>query len=186
MEDTEIYQLYWDRNEEAIAQTNQKYGPWCRGIALRILEIREEAEECVSDTYLQVWNNIPPQRPNVFRAWLGRITRNLALSRYRKNHAVRRGGGQTALALEELGECVSGRETIETEQERREIETVINRFLETQTAQQRHIFLRRYWHLSPVTEIAKNCGISESKVTSTLYRQRKKLRAMLEQEGIAL
>ena len=186
MEDTEIYQLYWARNEEAIARTDEKYGSWCRGVALRILELREEAEECVSDTYLQVWNSIPPQRPNVFRAWLGRITRNLALTRYRKNHALRRGGGQTALALEELGECVSGGETIETARERQAITAVINRFLETQTAQQRHIFLRRYWHLSPVAEIAQNCGISESKAASILYRQRKKLREMLEQEGIGL
>ena len=102
MEDTQIISLYWERNEDAISETDRKYGTFCRGIAQRILHIREESEECVSDTYLQVWNNIPPQRPNVFQAWLGKITRNLALSRYRKTHAEKRGGGQAELALEEL------------------------------------------------------------------------------------
>ena len=124
MEDEAIYDLYWNRDEEAIHQTHLKYGAWCRGIALRILDIQEEAEECVSDTYLQVWNNIPPQRPNVFRAWLGRITRNLALTRYRRSHATKRGGGQTALALEELSECVSGRENAESQLENQEVAAV--------------------------------------------------------------
>ena len=182
MEDTEIYQLYWDRNEEAIAQTNQKYGPWCRGIALRILEIREEAEECVSDTYLQVWNNIPPQRPNVFRAWLGRITRNLALSRYRKNHAVRRGGGQTALALEELGECVDIR-GMEAEITSRELTRVLNGFLASLPETERNVFLCRYWYMDSIETIACITGFSQSKVTSMLHRTRGKLRKKLAEEG---
>ena len=186
MEDEEIYDLYWARDEEAITQTHRKYGPWCRGIALRILEIREEAEECVSDTYLQVWNNIPPQRPGVFRAWLGRITRNLALTRYRKTHADKRGGGQTALALEELQECVSGRESVESAQESQEIAAVINRFLASLPELQRNVFLRRYWHLTSIREIAEAYGMTESRVTSMLHRLRQKLRAMLEQEGVAV
>ncbi len=186
MEDEQIYELYWSRNEEAISQTHQKYGPWCRGIAMRILEIREEAEECVSDTYLQAWNNIPPQRPNAFRAWLGRITRNLALTRYRKSHAEKRGGGQTALALEELRECVSGQETPESQLESREIAEAINHFLASLTEEQRNVFLRRYWHLAPIGEIAKTYGMSESRVTSMLHRLRKRLRAQLEKEEIAV
>lgn len=186
MEDEQIYELYWARNEEAITRTHEKYGPWCRGIAMRILEIREEAEECVSDTYLQVWNNIPPQRPNVFRAWLGRITRNLALTRYRRSHAEKRGGGQTALALEELRECVSGRESVETAEDSREIAAAINAFLGSLPEVQRSIFLRRYWHMTSIAEIAKAYGMSESRVTSMLHRMRKKLREMLEKEGIAV
>ena len=186
MEDDQIIALYWDRNEDAIAQTHQKYGSWCRGIALRILEIREEAEECVDDTYLHVWNNIPPQRPGVFRAWLGRITRNLALDRYRRAHTEKRGGGQTALALEELRECVSGGETIERDEDRKAITAVINRFLASLPEEQRNIFLRRYWHLSSIADIARVYGMSQSQVTSMLYRNRKKLRDMLEQEGIAV
>ncbi len=185
MEDEEIYDLYWARNEDAIARTHEKYGSWCRGIAIRILEIREEAEECVNDTYLQVWNNIPPQRPNVFRAWLGRITRNLALTRYRKTHAVRRGGGQTDLALEELRECVSGR-AMESDLDDREIAAVINRFLASLPEEQRNVFMRRYWHMASIRDIARIYGMSESRITSMLHRQRKSLRAMLEKEGIAV
>ncbi len=186
MEDEEICQLYWDRNEEAIWQTHQKYGPWCRGIAMRILMVREDAEECIFDTYMQVWNNIPPQRPNVFRAWLGRITRNLALTRYRRNHAARRGGGQTALVLEELQECVSGTEDPEQEQDRRAVVEAINHFLEQLPETERNIFMRRYWHVVPIAEIAKAYHMSESKVTSMLFRMRKKLRAQLEKEGITV
>lgn len=186
MEDEEIYELYWKRNEEAIVQTHKKYGPWCRGIAMRILQHREDAEECVSDTYLNVWNHIPPQRPNVFRAWLGRITRNLALTRYRIYTAEKRGGGQTALALEELGECVSGREDTEATLDSLETVTVINRFLAALPALQRSVFMRRYWHLSSISEIAKAYGMREGQITGMLHRSRKKLRAMLEEEGIAL
>ena len=186
MEDEAIYDLYWNRDEEAIHQTHLKYGSWCRGIALRILEIHEEAEECVSDTYLQVWNNIPPQRPNIFRAWLGRITRNLALTRYRKNTAGKRGGGQTALALEELSECVSGTACTEEELENQELAELINRFLESLPQRQRTIFMRRYWHMASIADIAKAYGMTESQVTSQLFRTRKKLREMLEKEGVAL
>ena len=186
MEDQALIELYWNRNEDAIAQTPQKYGVRCRGIAFRILEIQEDAEECVNDTYLQAWNNIPPQRPAVFRAWLGKIARNLALTRYRKLHAEKRGGGQTALALEELQECVSGSQSIETEEERKEIAAVINRFLASLPVSQRNVFLRRYWHVTPIAEIAKTYGMTEGQVTSMLHRSRKKLRKMLEQEGVAV
>ena len=186
MEDEAIYELYWNRNEEAIHQTHIKYGAWCRGIAMRILNIQEDAEECVQDTYLQVWNNIPPQRPNLFRAWLGRITRNLALSRYRMNTAQKRGGGQTALALDELAECVSGREDADAAVDSMEIVAVINRFLAELPERQRGIFMRRYWHLSAVAEIARAYGMREGQVNGILHRCRKKLRARLEKEGIAL
>ena len=186
MEDEQIITLYWDRNEDAIAETHRKYGPWCKGIAFRILALQEEAEECVNDTYLQAWNNIPPQRPGAFRAWLGRITRNLALTRYRRDHAEKRGGGQTALALEELRDCVSGGNSLETEEERREIAQVINRFLASLPDMQRGVFLRRYWHMASIGDIARAYGVSQSQVTSMLHRSRKKLRTMLEKEGIAL
>lgn len=186
MEDQQIIDLYWARSEEAIVRTHEKYGAWCRGIAMRILAMKEEAEECLDDTYLRAWNSIPPQRPNAFRAWLGRITRNLALSRYRKTHAEKRGGGQTALALEELGDCVSGRETIEGEEDRKAIADTINRFLGDLPETQRNVFLRRYWHLTPIADIANVYGMSQSQVTSMLHRSRKKLRRMLEEEGIAL
>lgn len=186
MEDEEIYQLYWKRSEQAIQVTHEKYGAWCRGIAYRILNIQEDAEECVSDTYFTVWNRIPPHRPRTFRAWLGSITRNLALDRYRYLTAEKRGGTETAIALEELQECVSGTETPQEALDEKEATLVIRRFLARQTEMNRNIFLRRYWHMTPIRDIAEAYGISESKVTSILFRQRKQLRAMLEKEGIPL
>ncbi len=184
MEDEAIYELYFQRNEEAIFRTHEKYGPWCRGIAVRILTRQEDAEECVSDTYLRAWNSIPPQRPGSFRAWLGRVTRNLALSRYRMNHAEKRGGGQTALALEELAECVSGEKNPESAAEEQVVVRVINQFIGKLPEKQRMIFLRRYWHMASVGEIAKAYGMSPGQVTSSLARSRKKLKAALEKEGI--
>ena len=186
MEDEEIYQLYWKRNEQAIQVTHEKYGAWCQGIAYRILHIQEDAEECVSDTYYAVWNRIPPHRPRTFRAWLGRITRNLALDRYRYLTAEKRGGTETALALEELQECVSGTETPQDALDEKEVTLVIRRFLAHQSETNRNIFLRRYWHMTPIRDIALAYSLSESKVTSILFRQRKQLRSMLEKEGIPL
>lgn len=186
MEDEAIYQLYFQRKEEAITQTHQKYGPWCRGVAMRILNHREDAEECVSDTYLNAWNHIPPQKPRSFCAWLGRITRNLALSRYRMYTAEKRGGSQTTLALEELGECISGKEDEDSTVESLTVVEAINHFLESLSPKHRAIFMRRYWHMSSVAEIAKAYQLTEGQVTSSLFRSRKKLRAALEKEGIAL
>ncbi len=186
MEDHEICDLYWQRNEQAIAATHQKYGTWCKGIAHRILNNREETEECVSDTYMTVWNNIPPQRPTVFRSWLGKITRNLALTRYRKLTAAKRGGGETELALEELSYCVSGDESPENELAAREVVRVINGYLGGLSVTQRQIFMRRYWHMTPIRDIAQDFHMTESRVTSMLFRMRKQLREALEKEGVAL
>ena len=186
MEDAQIIALYWARNEDAISETDRKYGPFCHGIAQRILRIREESEECVSDTYLQAWNNIPPQKPNAFRAWLGRITRNLAISRYRKAHAEKRGGGEMAIALEELQTCIPGQSNVEEITESREIVAVLDRFLEGLPEKERNIFLRRYWHVNSVKEIAAAYGAEQGQIAAQLFRTRNKLRAALEKEGIVL
>lgn len=186
MEDQEIYALYFKRNEQAIAATHQKYGSWCRGIAHRILNNKEETDECVSDTYLTVWNNIPPQRPQIFRAWLGKITRNLALTRYRHMSAAKRGGGETPLVLSELSYCVSGNPGADQNLEAKEVTRIINQFLDSLNETQRNIFMRRYWHMAPIAEIAKVYHMSESKVTSMLFRQRKQLKVLLEKEGVAI
>lgn len=186
MEDQEIYALYFKRNEQAIAATHQKYGSWCWGIAHRILNNKEETEECVSDTYLTVWNNIPPQKPQIFRAWLGKITRNLALNRYRRMNAAKRGGGETPLVLSELSYCVSGNPGADQNLEAQEVTRILNQFLASLNETQRNIFLRRYWHMAPISEIAKVYHMSESRVTSMLFRQRKQLKALLEKEGVAI
>lgn len=186
MEDEQIIELYWSRDEQAISETDRKYGPWCTGIAMRILQQHEESEECVNDTYLKTWNSIPPHRPNLFRAWLGKITRNLALDRYRMARTEKRGGGQIPLALEELQECISDRFTVEQTAEDHEIIDALNRFLAGLPAQQRNLFLRRYWHVDSIAEIAAAYGMTQSNVATILFRCRKALRAQLEKEGIAL
>ena len=182
MDDQQIIDLYWGRSQEAIAATAEQYGRYCQAIAGRILGSREDGEECVNDAYLRAWNAIPPQRPDSLAAFLGAITRNLALDRYRSAGAEKRGGGQTALALEELEGCLpAGGGWLEDELA---LTDALNRFLASLPPQVRVIFLRRYWYFCSVREIAAACRISEGKVKMTLMRTRRKLKAYLEKEEI--
>ena len=186
MEDQKILELYWDRDEQAIVETQIKYGKWCTGIAYRILESQEDTEECVADTFMSAWDHIPPQRPTAFRAWIGKVTRNLALSRYRKQHAGKRGSGEVALALEELGDCVSGDESPEGSLDRELLYNTINTFLGELDQLHRVVFMRRYWYLDPIAQIAGRYDMSVNQVNSLLYRLRQQLRSRLEEEGIAV
>ena len=183
MEDREIVQLYWDRDERAIGESDAKYGALCRGVALRVLESVEDSEECVSDTWLRSWNVIPPQRPNLLGAFLARITRNLALDRWRAARAERRGGGETALALEELGDCVSG-VRLEDELERRELIRALNGFLRSLPERDRTLFLRRYWAVETLETLAKEEGCSVSALHRRLRKLREELAEHLRKEGI--
>ena len=186
MDEKQIIDLYWARSENAIRETARKYGKFCHCIAFNILANAQDSEECVNDTYLKTWNAIPPQRPNKLSAFLGKITRNLALKRYEYNSAQKRGGGQVHLALEELAECIPDPNTVERQVDDRMLTELFNTFLSGLPAQTRVIFLKRYWQLCPVKEIASACGISESKVKMLLMRTRGKLKLFLEQEGIGL
>lgn len=182
MEDKAIIALYWDRDETAITETGQKYGPYCYAIAYHILKNREDSDECVNDTWLRAWNAMPPERPHILSAFLGRITRNLSLDRYRNQHAKKRAGELEAIDVE-LSSCTDGWQLDER------IDVIatgeaISRFLHTCDKTARVIFLRRYWYADSIAEIAGRYHISESKVKSSLYRSRKKLRRYLEQEGI--
>ncbi len=183
MEDHEIVELYWDRDERAIEESEKKYGGLCRSVALRVLESVEDSEECVSDTWLRSWNAIPPRRPALLGAFLARVTRNLALDRWRAAHTAKRFGGETALALEELADCVSG-ESLENELARRELVRVLNGFLRGLPERDRRIFLRRYWAVETLESIAGE----ESMSLSALHRRLGKLRAVLAEhlrrEGI--
>lgn len=183
VEDARIIQLFWERQESAIEQTRNKYGAYCRSIALRILNNNPDAEECVNDTYLAAWNAMPPQRPNVLSAFLGKITRNLSLKRYRASVAQKRGGGQVALSLDELEECVVGASGADDRLQAEELARLLNRFLACLPAEQRRIFMCRYWHFDSVAEIAARFGCSESKVKMTLKRTRQKLADHLGKEG---
>ena len=184
MEDTQIVDLYFARSEQAIKETDTKYGGYCYSIAYNILTNQEDAEESVSDTYLSAWNAMPPRRPSFLAAFLGKITRNISLDRWRKYHAFKRGGGQVELALEELQECVSGAESAEEKAIRREILASLNRFLGTLNDTERNVFVCRYWYLDSTEEIAAKSGFSVSKVKSMLYRIRKRLNAHLEKESL--
>lgn len=184
MEDAEIVDLYLSRSEEAIGETAAKYGGYCYSIAMNVLENPEDAEESVSDTWFSAWNSIPPQRPSILSAFLGRITRNLSIDRWRQRQAFKRGGGTVRLALEELGECVSGVGSLENDAIRRETLASIHQFLSELTPVERSVFVCRYWYLDTSQEIAEKSGFSRGKVRSMLHRIRKKLNAHLEEEGL--
>ena len=184
MNDNEIIRLYWSRDQIAIACTQEKYGHYCYRIAWNILYDHEDSEECVNDTYMETWNAIPPARPFSLKAFVGRLTRNNALNRYERNTAKKRGGPAGTLCLEELGECVSGKDDLHDRIDYEHLVTSINSFLSLLSKEQRIIFVRRYFYESSIREIAEDYGLSESKVKVTLSRLTKRLRESLEKEGI--
>lgn len=184
MEDSAIISLYVSRSENAISETDRKYGAYCFTIANNILSSREDSEESVNDTYLAAWNSIPPQYPNALPAFLGKITRYISLDRWKKGRAAKRGGGELPLALEELGDCVSGKESPEQSVMNRELTRCMNLFLDALPETERKVFVCRYWYLDSIDAIGKRFGFSESKVKSMLYRLREKLREKLEKEGL--
>lgn len=183
MEDHAIVDLYWSRDPEAIRQTGEKYGGYCRAIARNILPDRRDAEECVNDTWLGAWNAMPENRPGLLAPFLGKITRNLALTRWRAARTEKRGGGELPLVLDELSECVSPSDTLRT-LEAAELGEEINRFLRTLPERECGVFLRRYWFTEPMVDIARRYGMRESTVRTSLFRSREKLRRHLEMEGL--
>lgn len=182
MEDRDIVALYWQRDPKAIEESQEKYGTYCAAIARCLLCSAEDTEECVADTWLAAWNAMPPHRPAVLRTFLGKLTRRLSLMTLRQQGRLKRGGGETALALEDLAECVGGNTTEQTV-EQRELRQVLNRFLESLPAVQRQVFLARYWYGASIDDIAEKWHFSPAKVKSMLHRTRNKLRAALEKEG---
>ena len=183
MDDQSIVALYWDRSEQAIAETDRKYGAYCYSIAYHALANSEDAEESVSDTYMAAWNQLPPHRPSILATFLGKITRRISINRWKAKNTAKRGGGQITLTLEELDDCVDGKQNIERAYESHELVWAFNRFLETLPETERDVFLRRYWFFDPIADIAESFGFAQSKVTSMLYRTRGKLRKQLEKEG---
>ena len=183
MNDSQIIDLYWDRDESAIGETDKKYGPYCFSVARRILTSQEDAEECVSDTWFRAWHSMPPQRPSRLRVFLGKITRNLSFDRYRADTADKRGGGELPLALSELEPCVAGTVSVESHLEQQELEASIGRFLRSLPDRERNVFFRRYFYVESTKDIARQYGLKEGNVLVILSRARTKLRKHLEQEG---
>ena len=185
MTDEQIVELYWERSEEAISETQKAYGPYFHYIAFGILRNDEDAGEIVNDTYWKAWNIMPPQRPNPLKTFLGRITRQLSINRLEKNTALRRGGGQYEAVLDELAECTADERAADPE-ELVLLRDVLNRFLCQMPQESRRIFVQRYWYMCSVSEIAQDSGLKESKVKMQLLRSREKLREYLQKEGIAV
>lgn len=185
MEDEKIIDLYWDRDQSAILKTEEKYGSYCHRIAWNILYNKEDCEECVNDTWMRAWNAMPTERPNILSAFLGAITRNLSLDRYRKQHAKKRGEGEVAFVFDELQDCLMA-EGPEQQMDANLLVDALNRFLERMEKENRIIFVRRYWYMDSIDAIAKRFSISESKVKSSLFRSRNKLRDYLQQEGFSI
>lgn len=186
MDDAKIVQMYFDRDEGAIPATAAKYGNYCTSIAKNILGNPEDVEECVNDAYLNIWNAIPPHRPKVLSAFLGKIVRNLAFNRYKRNTADKRGGGETAAVLDELADCVSGCEDVEHSYERKELISVINAFLNSLSPEKRNIFLRRYWYTDSISDIAARFHMTYAAVSMTLNRLRTQLHNYLTERGYQL
>ena len=184
MEDWQIVELYWQRQSAAISETAAKYGAYCRTVAYNILSSAEDAEECVNDTYMSAWNAMPDKRPERLAPFLGKITRNHALSRMRSRARQKRGGGELALALEELDQCIPSRSDVEREVEQRELAAAVSAFIDGLPEPDRQVFVSRYWYLAPVDEIAEKFGFSRSKTASMLFRCRNRLKKILVQEGL--
>ncbi len=184
MDDARIVELYWSRSEQAISETEAKYGNYCRTISRNILADSADAEECVNDTYLKAWNSMPSNRPARLAPYLGRLTRWLSLNRLRDQDCLKRGKGELPLVLDELAETLDSGFDTEKELEIRELNREIRRLLSGLEKEERDIFLSRYWYVASIAEIAERSGFTESKVKSMLHRTRKKLLRQLKEEGL--
>lgn len=186
MEDSKIIELYFERSEEAIPETEAKYGKFCINIANNILGSNEDAEECLNDALLVLWNRIPPEVPSVFSAFIGKITRNIALVKYRRKAAKKRGGNEAEAVLDEISEFVSGGDDVEENIEHREIIAAINEFLAGYPKEKRKIFVSRYWYFMSIEEISEKTGKTEKAIHNILSRTRKKLKKYIEERGFEI
>lgn len=183
MDDQQIIDLYWNRSEQAIVETDAKYGRLCYSIAHNVLHSQEDSEESVNDTYMAAWNAMPSHRPGNLMAFLAKITRRICANRWRANTAGKRGGGQMTLALDELAECASTEPNAEEVAVGKETYAALNRFLRTLPEMERRVFLRRYFLLDRASDIGQSFGFTEQKVNSMLRRTRAKLKDHLTKEG---
>lgn len=186
MEDEAIVSLYWQRNESAIRETERKYDRYLTKIAMNILADREDSRESVNDTYLAAWNSMPPHRPGVLSTYLGKITRRISIDRFRYRNREKRRQSEYEISLSELGDCVSGGNTTEEAVNVKLLADAIGIWLRLQPEENRNLFLCRYYFLDSLQEVAKHCGITESKCKTVLFRMRKSLKEYLEKEGFVV
>lgn len=183
MTDQEIIALYWDRDERAVSETETQYGSYCQSIAWNILKNRQDTEECVNDTWLRAWHAMPPQRPHILSVFLGTITRNLSLDRWRNATAKKRGSGQLQRAFDELEYCVPAGVSLEDQITKADLSRFLDKFLMDLPQKDRCVFVRRYWYTDPIYDIAHRYHMTESAVKVSLHRSRNKLKTRLEKEG---
>ncbi|MBE6883491.1 MAG: sigma-70 family RNA polymerase sigma factor [Ruminococcaceae bacterium] len=186
MDDSSIVQLYWNRSENAVSETDKKYGRYLKKISFNILNDPSDSAEAVNDTYLRVWNSIPPHRPQILRGYLAKITRELSIDLFRRKNASKRRITEYSLSLEELNECVSGNDTPESAVELSLLTGTIESYLRTLSERDRNVFLMRYFFLDPLSDIAASCGMTQSAVKSLLFRLRSGLKTHLKKEGFLL
>ena len=179
MDDKELIRLYFDRNELAVTETQRKFGGYLYTIAHNILGSVQDAEECVNDVLMRLWEHIPPANPENCYAYFAAVARSVASKRYKMKHAQKRGGGETALVLDELHDCCTDPDTVEQQIDSRSLREAIAAFLETLKPEQQKIFVQRYFYVCAIDDIAEDLGISKSKVSVTLMRTRQKLRKHL-------
>lgn len=183
MTDTEIINLYWQRSPCAIEETDFKFGKYCFTIAYGILSDSGDAEESVNDTWWESWNSIPPKRPENLKAYLGKLCRHISISRLRRRMAAKRGGGEAALAIDELGDCVPDNQNLQAMLESKELSFLLNAFLHSLPERERNLFVARYWYSLPIVDIALKFGMKENTVKTSLFRSRKKLLEHLKKGG---
>lgn len=186
MQDDRIVALYWERNEDAIYQTQKKYGSYLAKVAYNIVVDYEDCQECVNDTYLAAWNSMPTNRPRILSTYLGKITRQITIDLFRKKNRLKRYASQYAISLEELGDTFADGTTPEQELDGKLLAEAINAFLRTLPENVRNAFIGRYYFFDSLKEVAAYCGISESKVKGILYRTRQDLKTYLAKEGFSL
>ncbi len=186
MEDHRIVALYWQRSQDAIHHTQEKYQSYLTKVSYNILADHEDSLECVNDTYLAAWNSMPPQKPSILSTYLAKITRQISIDRYRKRHTAKRQASEYALSLAELETLVSGGSTPEEVLDAHLLDEAISRFLGTLSSDARNLFLGRYYFFDPLKEVADYCGMSQAKAKSMLFRTRQSLKAYLIKEGFDL
>ena len=184
MEDADIVELYWQRSDQAIAETDRKYGRYCHTIAHNICGAQQDAEECVNDTWFRAWNLMPPERPEILSVYLGRITRNIAINCIQARSRKKRGSGEAVLALEELQECIPGGINPAAAFEAKELAEAIGNFTAGLSETAKAVFVLRYWYMASIAKIADRLHFSKGKVKSILFRTRKNLAVFLKEEGL--
>lgn len=183
MQDEKIVELYWQREESAIKETEQKYGRYLTKIAYNILADMEDSKESVNDTYLGAWNSMPPHKPGVLSTYLGKLTRRISIDIFRRKNREKRKASEYAVSLSELEDCISGEASVEEAMDARLLGEAINVFLKSLPEEARNTFIGRYYFLDSLKDVAGYCGMSEEKAKSMLYRTRRSLKTYLEKEG---